>query len=177
MPTSVPQDPPVEARANKTYLGKSIFYTKSSVKCVDRTFGLSAGLGYHVLCPFFLVDNWKLSTPSVFISRMWYGVKEEQGSEAEKLMILSHFLLLYLEQKCILWEFPHWVKDLPLSLWGCGLIPGLSQWVNNLALLQDEGWVGDAAGIWCCCGCGIGLQLQLQFNSWARNFHMQQVQL
>ena len=35
-----------------------------------------------------------------------------------------------------------------------GSIPGLAQWVKNLALLQAE--VTDVAQIWCCKGCVIG---------------------
>ena len=40
-------------------------------------------------------------------------------------------------------------------------IPGLTQWVKDLALLQAETYVTDAAPTPCCCGCGIGWQLQL----------------
>ena len=46
-----------------------------------------------------------------------------------------------------------------------GLIPGLTQWVKNLALIQAAAYVADVAGIWYCCGCGKGQQLQLQSNS------------
>ena len=38
-----------------------------------------------------------------------------------------------------------------------GLIPGLAQWVKDMALLQGEAQVVDAAWIWCCCGCGVGM--------------------
>lgn len=41
-----------------------------------------------------------------------------------------------------------------------GLIPDLTQWVKNPALLQ----VAMAAQSWCSCGCAIGWQLQLGFN-------------
>ena len=41
------------------------------------------------------------------------------------------------------------------------LIPGLTQWVKNLTLLQAAEQVADGARIWCCCGCGVGRQLQL----------------
>ena len=37
------------------------------------------------------------------------------------------------------------------------LIPGLAQWVKDLALPQ----AANVAQIWCCCGCGIGRLLQL----------------
>ena len=38
-----------------------------------------------------------------------------------------------------------------------GLIPGLAEWVKDLAVV----WVADVAWIWrgCGCGCGIGRQL------------------
>ena len=42
-----------------------------------------------------------------------------------------------------------------------GLIPGLVQWVKDLALLQAVAEVTDMAWIQCCCSCGIGLQPQL----------------
>ena len=41
------------------------------------------------------------------------------------------------------------------------LIPGLVQWVKDLALLQTVVQVTDVAWIWCCCGYGISLQMQL----------------
>ena len=47
-----------------------------------------------------------------------------------------------------------------------GSIPGLAQWVEDLALPHVLVQVADAA--WsprCCgCGCGVGRQLQLQFD-------------
>ena len=47
-----------------------------------------------------------------------------------------------------------------------GSIPGLTQWVKFLALLQAVVQVTDEAWIPHCCGCGIGRQLQLQFDFW-----------
>ena len=38
-----------------------------------------------------------------------------------------------------------------------GLIPGLTQLVKYLALLQAAAQVSDVAQIWCCHGCGVGL--------------------
>ena len=40
-----------------------------------------------------------------------------------------------------------------------GSIPGLAQWVKDLALLWAVVEVGDVAPIPCCCGCGVGQQL------------------
>ena len=58
-----------------------------------------------------------------------------------------------------------WVKN-PASIHEeVGLIPGLAQWVKDLALPQAAVLVADAALIWHCCICGVGQQLQLQFNS------------
>ena len=45
-----------------------------------------------------------------------------------------------------------------------GLIPGLAQWVRDLALLWAVVWAADAARIPCCCGSGVGRWLQLRFN-------------
>ena len=45
-----------------------------------------------------------------------------------------------------------------------GLIPGLAQWVKDLALPWAAVYAADVAGIWHCCGCGVGQQLQLQFD-------------
>ena len=42
-----------------------------------------------------------------------------------------------------------------------GSIPGLTQWVKDLALLQAAMEVTDVARIWRCCGCGVGQQLHL----------------
>ena len=47
-----------------------------------------------------------------------------------------------------------------------GLIPGLAQWVKDLALAMPEVvvQVADAAWMQHCCGCGVSQQLQLQFD-------------
>ena len=45
-----------------------------------------------------------------------------------------------------------------------GSIPGLTQWIGALALLQTVVWVTVATRIPSCCGCGIGQQLYLRFD-------------
>ena len=44
-----------------------------------------------------------------------------------------------------------------------GSIPGLAQWVEDLALPWAVVWVADVAQIqhFCGCGCGVGQRLQL----------------
>ena len=45
-----------------------------------------------------------------------------------------------------------------------GSIPGLAQWVKDLALLWAVVQVADAAQIPPCCGSGVGRQLQLRLD-------------
>ena len=40
-------------------------------------------------------------------------------------------------------------------------VPGLTQWVKDLALPRVVVKVADVARIWRGCGCGVGQQLQL----------------
>ena len=50
----------------------------------------------------------------------------------------------------------------PTSIHGdAGLIPDLTQWVKNPALLGVVVWVADVAQILCCSDCGVGWQPQL----------------
>ena len=44
------------------------------------------------------------------------------------------------------------------------LIPGLTQWVKDLALPSAVGQVADAARIPRCCGSGVGRRLQLRLD-------------
>ena len=57
-----------------------------------------------------------------------------------------------------------------------GSIPGLAQWVKDLALRRAVVQVADVDRIPSCCGSGVGLQLQLQFDSQPGNLHMPWVQ-
>ena len=43
-------------------------------------------------------------------------------------------------------------------------IPGLAQWVKDLALQRAVVYVTDEAQIPRCCGCGVGRQLQPRFD-------------
>ena len=43
-------------------------------------------------------------------------------------------------------------------------IPGLAQWVKDLALPQASAWVEALARIWLCGDCDVGQQLQLRFD-------------
>ena len=52
------------------------------------------------------------------------------------------------------------------------LIPGLTQWVKDLALLQAVLQVADVVWIPCYCGCGADQQMQLQFDPQPGNLHM-----
>ena len=44
-------------------------------------------------------------------------------------------------------------------------MPGLAQWIKDLALLWAVAWVAEAAQILWCCGCGVGQWLQLRLDS------------
>ena len=49
-----------------------------------------------------------------------------------------------------------WVKNLTSIHEGVDLIPGLTQWVDDLALPQAAVQVADVTWIWCGHGHGVG---------------------
>lgn len=68
----------------------------------------------------------------------------------------------YTEFKKLSSEFPKWLSGLRTQHTlhdDTGSIPGLHQWVKDLALQQTVAWVADEAQIWCGCGHGVGWQL------------------
>ena len=53
-----------------------------------------------------------------------------------------------------------------------GWIPGLTQWVKDLALPWVVVWVTVEARIPHCCGCGVGWQPYLLLDPYRGNLHM-----
>ena len=57
-----------------------------------------------------------------------------------------------------------WLANLTRNHEVVGWIPGLTQWVKDLALPWAVVYVADVARIPCCGNSGVGQPLQLQFD-------------
>ena len=53
-----------------------------------------------------------------------------------------------------------WFTNLTRNHEFVGSIPGLAQWVNDLALMGTVAKVADVSRILCCCGSGVDWWLQ-----------------
>ena len=75
------------------------------------------------------------------------------------LLVLSKQLSLFFKQKNLyVGSSSHGSVETNLTSIheDAGFIPGLTQWVKDLALPWAMVQVPDTAQIWCCCGCGVG---------------------